>query len=113
MVERRSASRRMFLRSAGVLTGGALVSRYLPESAIDAAVVPGRLQTVPDPEVEKRRAQIGAAPIETTRLGEGIVLLSGPGGNVVVLFGREGKFVVDSFVLPAWPRLKSTLEGLD
>jgi glyoxylase-like metal-dependent hydrolase (beta-lactamase superfamily II) len=29
------------------------------------------------------------------------------------MFGREGKFVVDSFVQPAWPNLKSTLDGLD
>jgi glyoxylase-like metal-dependent hydrolase (beta-lactamase superfamily II) len=67
----------------------------------------------PDPMVEKRRAQMGAAPIETTKLAAGVVMLSGPGGNVVVLTGREGKVVVDSFVLPAWPRLKSTLDGLD
>ena len=40
-------------------------------------------------------------------------MLSGPGGNVVVLHGPDGKFVVDSFVQPAWPRLKSTLDALD
>ena len=65
------------------------------------------------PTVEKMRAQMGAAPIETTKLAEGVVMLSGPGGNVVVLTGREGKIVVDSFVQPAWPRLKSTLDGID
>jgi glyoxylase-like metal-dependent hydrolase (beta-lactamase superfamily II) len=63
--------------------------------------------------VEKMRAQMGAAPIETTRLADGLVMLSGPGGNVVVLTGRDGKIVVDSFVQPAWPRLKSTLDGID
>jgi glyoxylase-like metal-dependent hydrolase (beta-lactamase superfamily II) len=40
-------------------------------------------------------------------------MLSGPGGNVVVMFGREGKVVVDSFVQPAWPRLKAALDALD
>jgi cyclase len=39
-------------------------------------------------------------------------LLSGPGGNVVVLSGTEGKVVVDTFFAPAWPRLKETLDGL-
>jgi cyclase len=56
---------------------------------------------------------MGSAPIEATKLADGLVMLSGPGGNVVVLFGREGKVVVDSFVQPAWPRLKATLDGLD
>ena len=59
------------------------------------------------------RAQMGAVPIQTTKLAEGVVMLSGPGGNIVVLTGREGKIVVDSFVLPAWPGLKSTLDGID
>jgi glyoxylase-like metal-dependent hydrolase (beta-lactamase superfamily II) len=80
--------------------------------AVEAAVF-GLQAPPPDPAVEKRRAQMGAAPIETTKLAEGVVMLSGPGGNIVVLTGREGKVVVDSFVLPAWPRLKSTLDGLD
>ena len=39
-------------------------------------------------------------------------MLSGPGGNVVVLHGSDGKLIVDSFLQPAWPQLKSTLDGL-
>jgi Flavodoxin-like fold len=39
-------------------------------------------------------------------------MLSGPGGSVVVLNGLDGKFVVDTFVAPAWPRLKEALDGL-
>jgi glyoxylase-like metal-dependent hydrolase (beta-lactamase superfamily II) len=39
-------------------------------------------------------------------------MLSGPGGSVVVLNGPDGKFVVDTFVAPAWPRLKKALDGL-
>jgi glyoxylase-like metal-dependent hydrolase (beta-lactamase superfamily II) len=31
---------------------------------------------------------------------------------VVVLNGPDGKFVVDTFVAPAWPRLKEALDGL-
>ena len=61
---------------------------------------------------DARRAQLGAAPIETTKLAERLVMLSGPGGNVVVSHG-DFKVVVDGFVLPAWPRLKATLDGLD
>jgi glyoxylase-like metal-dependent hydrolase (beta-lactamase superfamily II) len=39
-------------------------------------------------------------------------MLSGPGGSVVVLNGPDGKFVVDTFVAPAWPKLKEALDGL-
>ena len=40
-------------------------------------------------------------------------MLSGPGGNVVVLHGPDGKIVVDSFVQPAWPKLKAAIDALD
>src|SRR5258708_21247682 len=45
-------------------------------------------------------------------LAENLTLLSGPGGNVVVLNGPDGKIVVDTFLLPAWPKLKENLDGL-
>ena len=32
--------------------------------------------------------------------------------NVVVLNGPDGKIVVDTFLMPAWPKLKETLNGL-
>jgi cyclase len=112
MMQAVSSSRRMFLRSTGVLTG-VLVAHYLPDTLLDT-VAAAAVQAPPqDPVVEKMRAQLGSAPIETTKLADGLVMLSGPGGNVVVLFGREGKVVVDSFVQPAWSRLKATLDGLD
>jgi glyoxylase-like metal-dependent hydrolase (beta-lactamase superfamily II) len=58
------------------------------------------------------RAKFNAAPLETQRLAGDLTMLSGPGGSVVVLNGADGKFVVDSFVAPAWPRLKKALDGL-
>jgi len=39
-------------------------------------------------------------------------MFSGPGGNVVLLNGPDGKFVVGTFIAPAWPRLKKALDGL-
>ncbi len=95
------ASRRSFLRTTGFLTGGACLLRYAPAGLVAQANTPDAM-----------RAQIGAAPIETTRLGPRLVLLSGPGGNVVVSHG-DFKLVVDGFVTPAWPRLKAVLDGLD
>ena len=43
------------------------------------------------------RAQIGAVPIQAQPLGENLTLLSGPGGNVVVLHGADGLIMVDTF----------------
>jgi glyoxylase-like metal-dependent hydrolase (beta-lactamase superfamily II) len=97
----RGASRRSFLRSAGVFTGGAVLLRYAPAGLLAQANT-----------LDARRAQMGAVPIETTRLGDRLIMLSGPGGNVVVLHG-DVKIVVDGFVQPAWPRLKAVLDGLD
>jgi cyclase len=55
---------------------------------------------------------LGSAPIQSQPLAENLTLLSGPGGNVVVLNGPDGKIVVDTFLMPAWPKLKETLDGL-
>ena len=96
-------SRRSFLRAAGLAAGGAMVSRYLPAGIVRAQ------GTTPD----AMRAQLGAAPIQATKLGEKLTLLSGPGGNVVVLHGQQGKVVVDGFVQPAWPKLKEALDAFD
>jgi cyclase len=62
--------------------------------------------------VAAKRSQFNAAPLETRRLSEGLTMFSGPGGTVVVLNGPDGKFVVDTFIAPAWPRLKQALVGL-
>ncbi|HEX9366262.1 MAG TPA: MBL fold metallo-hydrolase [Vicinamibacterales bacterium] len=98
------SSRRSFLRAAGMLSGSALVFRHAPG---------GLLEAVQAGPADAMRAQLGAAPIETTTLGERLIMLSGPGGNVVVLHGPDGKLVVDGFVQPAWPRLKAALDGID
>jgi cyclase len=58
------------------------------------------------------RAQLGAIPIQAQPLAENLTLLSGPGGNVVVLRGPDGMVVVDTFVAPAWPRFQESLKGL-
>src|ERR1700741_3703981 len=96
-------SRRAFLRAAGIVTGGAMASRYLPGGILEAQAR----------SLDARRNQLGAAPIQATKLGDKLTMLSGPGGNVVVLHGRQGKVVVDGFVKPAWPKLKETLDAID
>ena len=109
------SSRRQFLYCAGLFAGGATVLRYVPRGVIATPIDAKMRQaaaTQADP-LAAMRAQMGGMPIETTKLADRLVMLSGPGGNVVVLHGPDGKLVVDSFLQPAWPRLKSTLDGLD
>jgi glyoxylase-like metal-dependent hydrolase (beta-lactamase superfamily II) len=91
--------------------GSAFLAHLFPGAL--RAIAYGQQGTAPaaDP-LAAVRAQIGAMPIQTQKLGENLTLLSGPGGNVVVLNGADGKFVVDTFLSPAWPKLKETLDGL-
>ncbi len=96
------ATRREWLRTMAALGAGALLPRSLIKSW---------RQPAQDPTAAFR-AQIGAVPIQTRQLGENLTLLSGPGGNVVVLHGADGLVVVDTFVAPAWPRLQGSLAGL-
>lgn len=117
------SSRRIFLRSAGLATGGLVIARFVPHvSFVEAlgarqaaaqAPAAGQAATVAADPLAAIRAQMGAVPIQSTPLGERLVMLSGPGGNVVVLHGPDGTVVVDSFVQSAWPKLKAELEGLD
>jgi glyoxylase-like metal-dependent hydrolase (beta-lactamase superfamily II) len=98
------SSRRSFLHAAGMLSGSALLFRYAPGGALGAFQANA---------LDARRAQMGGTPIQTTKLGERLVMFSGPGGNVVVLHGPDGKIVVDGFVKPAWPNLKAALDAID
>jgi cyclase len=108
------SSRRRFICQAGLVAGGVALLRCAPR--LDAAIDgDGLVQAASTPAdaVAAMRAQMGAAEITATKLTDRLIMLSGPGGNVVALHGPDGKLVVDSFVQPAWPRLKSTLDGLD
>jgi cyclase len=99
-------SRRTLLRS---VAGSAVLIPFLP-AELSGYVAVARRQGA-DPLTE-RRAQLGATPIVPTRLSDTLTLLAGPGGNVLVLAGPEGKLVVDSFVQPAWPALQRALDGM-
>jgi glyoxylase-like metal-dependent hydrolase (beta-lactamase superfamily II) len=93
------------------LGAGSLVDALIPRALARAATARAGQQPTQD-RTAAFRAQIGAAPIQAQRLGEHLTLLSGPGGNVVVLHGADGLIVVDTFVAPAWPKLQESLAGL-
>jgi cyclase len=117
----KQTGRREMLWGCATFAGGTLLAHLFPKAL--SAAVPGALRaagaaywqqdTAPaaDP-LAAVRARIGGMPIQTQKLAANLTLLSGPGGNVVVLNGPEGKIVVDTFLAPAWPKLKETLDGL-
>src|SRR6202521_3829362 len=103
-------TRREILRAGAALTGGALAARLYPATLVHAAA-PGFPQQEPaGDQVAAMRAQFGGMPIQAQPLTDSITLLSGPGGNVVVLNGADGKLMGDTFVQPAWPHLKDALD---
>jgi cyclase len=98
-------NRREWLRDAALFSGSALIAAGWPEWAYAAAHQPGD-------QLAQMRAGMGATPITSQPLGPNLTMLVGPGGNVVVLNGADGKIVVDTFVQPAWPGLKAALDKL-
>src|SRR6202046_3400686 len=101
----KQTSRREMLLTSATLAGGAFLLRA--SAAGDVRQTRSAADMLAD-----MRAKFNAAPLETQRLAGDVTMFSGPGGSVVVLNGPDGKFVVDSFVAPAWPRLKKALDGL-
>jgi cyclase len=106
-------SRREILRGSVALAGSALLANFFPATLLSASAASDP-QEAPSPAdlLADMRARFNAAPLKTQRLGEDVTMFSGPGGSVVVLNGPDGKFVVDTFVAPAWPRLKEALDNL-
>ena len=102
-------TRRDLLRG-GMTFGAALALAPLwPEWVSGAAQ---QTAAPPADPLAAMRAQLGAAPLQALKLSDTLTMLSGPGGNVVVLNGPDGKIVVDTFVQPAWNALKQALDGM-
>src|SRR5712664_4210645 len=100
----KQTSRRQMLRDSATLAGSALLAHLWPATLLRASAV-GYAQQAPSAAdlLASMRARFNAAPIQTQKLADNVAMLSGPGGSVVVLNGPDGKFIVDTFVAPAWP----------
>ena len=106
-------SRREMLRGSATLAGSAFLAHLFPPSLLRASAA-GYAQQAPSPAelLADMRAKFNAVPMETYKLADNVTMFDGPGGAVTVLNGPDGKFVVDTFVAPAWPRLEEALDGL-
>lgn len=97
------------LHGAAAVAGGALATRLFSGSLVRAASAAIPQEKSAADQVAAMRAMFGGNPIQAQPLTDSITLLSGPGGNVVVLNGTDGKLMGDTFVQPAWPHLKDAL----
>ena len=103
-------SRRQFLHSGASAAGGMMLHRWA-SPLLGASQAPAN-RAAGIAQAEKMRAATGAQPIASQKLTDAVTLLSGPGGNVLVLHGADGQLLVDGFVLPAWPALEKILATL-
>ena len=107
------STRREILQATGTLAGGWALSHVFPEALLGAT--PRSLQqggAAAGDALAAARARFGAVPIESAKLSENLTLLRGPGGNVVVLSGKDGKLLVDTFTQLAWDRFKKALDEI-
>jgi cyclase len=109
----KQTSRRNILRGSVTLAGSAFLAHLFPATLLHASAA-GYAQQSPSQAdlLAYMRAWFNTFPMETQKLADNVTMFAGPGGAVVVLNGPDGKFVVDSFVSPACPRLKEALDGL-
>ncbi len=102
-------NRRTALHTAGLLAGTAVL-RY---------AAPGLRRLEPQQaapqgdRLAEMRKQLGAAPIASQTLAPSVTMLSGAGGNVILIQGKDGKVLVDGFVKTAWANLKKVLDAAD
>ena len=101
------------LQVSATLAGSALLAHLVPATLLRASAA-GSVQQVLSPAdlLASMRAKFNASPLQTQKLADNVTMFCGPGGSVVVLNGPDGKFIVDTFVAPAWPKFKEALDGL-
>jgi len=97
-------TRRSWLHATGALAVTAVCHRATADAWATQAPASAAAKAGTD-ALNARRADLAKAPIVRTRLTDRLELLAGPGGNVVVLHGPDGRLLVDTFVKPAWPAL--------
>ena len=109
----KGATRREILQASGALAGGWALSNIFANAL--AGATPRFAQqggAAGGDALAAARARFGKVPIESAKLSENLTLLRGPGGNVVVLSGKDGKLLVDTFTQFAWDRFKKTLKEI-
>jgi glyoxylase-like metal-dependent hydrolase (beta-lactamase superfamily II) len=93
-------SRRKFLAAAGLTFAG-------------ACIAPRNLFAEEDHLVKDAFKEAATAKIRLQTLRRNISVLLGPGGNIAVLTGREGKLLVDAEIVTSRPNVSSALASIN
>jgi cyclase len=113
-------TRREMLQLGSGLVGTSLISGLLPWGT--SAAMTGQQQSGSAPiqnapisqdRVAQMRAQAATVPVQTQKLRDNVYMLSGPGGNILVLTGADGKLMVDSSFAGAVPKINTALAAID
>jgi len=110
------STRREILRTGAAFLGAGIVAGVAPHNLFACPQPPsGNAQqagaAATDP-LAQMRAQMAAIPLETLKLRDNLFMLYGPGGNMVVLNGADGKVLVDSSFASVAPKLKQSMDAL-
>src|SRR5215467_7582561 len=97
-------SRRRFLALTGLAGATTLVASRSIFALTDAVSAPGL--------VEKARREAASATITVQRLRGNVSVLMGAGGNIAVLPGRDGKFLIDAGFAGARTKMADALRGI-
>lgn len=92
-------SRRQFLAAGGM----ALVAAY---------ITPPKLFGQTDDLVENAIKESANAKITVQSLRRDVSVLSGPGGNIAVLTGADGKLLIDAEIVSARPQVSAALASI-
>src|SRR5215469_8059397 len=109
-----NSTRRELLRNAAGLS---LLAGLLPHEAFAFFPFsqPSQTQTQASQmadRITQMKAQAAKATLKTSRLTDNLHLISGAGGNMVVLDGPDGKVLVDTSFSTVAAKLKAELDGI-
>jgi cyclase len=108
-------TRREMLRTGVTLAGTGVLAGLMPGSLLsppESRAANSQQAASSADRLAQMRAQMSAVPLQTTKLRDNIYLLSGPGGNMVVLSGTDGKVLVDSSFAGVAPKIKNAMDGM-
>lgn len=109
-------TRRQILQVGGKLASGGFLTLLDPRSGVSSVQAStnqaGQQAAPPSDRVAEMRAQASKTPLKTQPLGDNILMLYGPGGNMVALSGPDGKVLVDSSYSPVVPEILQAIKQM-